>query len=258
MQTDPIQACAELVARGDPDRFRATMAAPVEARRKLFPLYAFNLEVARAPWASSEPMIAEMRLQFWRDVIEDASVGKTRAHEVAEPFARLVAATHLSVDDLDKLVSARRWDIYKDPFEDEAAFARYIDWTAGGLMWLAGKCLGAGADHETTLRAHGQAAGLAAFLVAVPELESRGRIPLVDGRPDAVAALARKGLDNLREATGATLPRPLHPAVWAGWKTQRILRTAAETPSRVAQGMLEPSPFLSHMAFLKRTVLGRL
>ncbi|MEQ8366967.1 MAG: phytoene synthase, partial [Roseicyclus sp.] len=60
-----LQACAELVARGDPDRFRATMAAPVDARRVLFPLYAFNIEVSRAPWVTAEPMIAEMRLQFW-------------------------------------------------------------------------------------------------------------------------------------------------------------------------------------------------
>ena len=43
-----VAACAELVERGDPDRFRAVMAAPVEARAQLFPLYAFNLEVARA------------------------------------------------------------------------------------------------------------------------------------------------------------------------------------------------------------------
>ena len=50
---DPdLTACAELVARADPSRFRATMAAPVAARRVLFPIYAFNTEVARAPWVT--------------------------------------------------------------------------------------------------------------------------------------------------------------------------------------------------------------
>ena len=58
-----LQACAELVERGDPDRFLATMAAPVALRATLFPLYAFNVEIARAPWVTQEPMIAEMRLQ---------------------------------------------------------------------------------------------------------------------------------------------------------------------------------------------------
>ncbi|MEN9060069.1 hypothetical protein [Ponticoccus litoralis] len=44
-----LHACAELVQRADPERFRAVMAAPVAARAALFPIYAFNIEVARAP-----------------------------------------------------------------------------------------------------------------------------------------------------------------------------------------------------------------
>ncbi len=72
-----LAACAALVERGDPDRFLAVMAAPAWARARLFPLYAFNLEVARAPWVTEEPMIAEMRLQWWRDVVESA--GRRRA-----------------------------------------------------------------------------------------------------------------------------------------------------------------------------------
>jgi len=38
-----VQACADLVRRGDPDRVLATMAAPMAARAVLFPPYAFNL-----------------------------------------------------------------------------------------------------------------------------------------------------------------------------------------------------------------------
>ncbi len=82
-----IAACAALVERGDPDRFMAVMAAPVPARARLFPLYAFNLEVARAPWVTQEPMIAEMRLQWWRDTVEAlACGGPVRAHEVVAPL----------------------------------------------------------------------------------------------------------------------------------------------------------------------------
>ena len=36
-----LDACAEIVQRGDPDRFAAVMAAPTAARARLFPLYAF-------------------------------------------------------------------------------------------------------------------------------------------------------------------------------------------------------------------------
>jgi 15-cis-phytoene synthase len=42
------EACAAMVERGDPDRFRAAMVAPPGRRPGLMALYAFNLEVARA------------------------------------------------------------------------------------------------------------------------------------------------------------------------------------------------------------------
>ena len=72
---DDLNACAALVERGDPVRFRAAMASPMAARRVLFPLYAFNLEVARAPWVTQEPMIARMRLQWWRDALAEIAAG---------------------------------------------------------------------------------------------------------------------------------------------------------------------------------------
>ena len=144
-----LNACAALVERADPLRFRAAMAAPVAARRVLFPLYAFNVEVARAPWVTQEPMIAEMRLQWWRDVSEEIAEGRAvRRHEVATPLAQAITPQDAAL--LDELAAARRWDIYKDAFEDEAHFARYMDQTAGNLTWVAARSLGP-AD-ETTVR----------------------------------------------------------------------------------------------------------
>ena len=90
---DDIAACADAVSRGDPSRFRATMAAPAAARAVLFPVYAFNLEVARAPWVTNEPMIAEMRMQWWRDALDEIATGATvRRHMVATPLSRILDA----------------------------------------------------------------------------------------------------------------------------------------------------------------------
>ena len=74
-----FDACAELVRRGDPDRFLSAMTAPPELRGRLMILYAFNLEVARAPWVASEPMLAEMRLQWWADAIAEIFEGRPPA-----------------------------------------------------------------------------------------------------------------------------------------------------------------------------------
>ena len=103
-----LQACAELVHRGDPDRFLATMACPLAAREVLFPLYAYNVEVSRAPWVTEEPMIAEMRLQYWRDVADEIGQSRPpRAHEVAQPLSQVVAAADAAL--LDGIAAARRW-----------------------------------------------------------------------------------------------------------------------------------------------------
>ena len=81
---DPdIALAAERLASGDPARWSAVLAAPVAARPVLIALGALNLELARAPWASSEPMVAEMRLQWWVDALETAGAsGKPLPHEI--------------------------------------------------------------------------------------------------------------------------------------------------------------------------------
>ncbi|NOX39165.1 MAG: squalene/phytoene synthase family protein, partial [Alphaproteobacteria bacterium] len=71
-----VDACAALVQRGDPDRFMSAMTAPPHLRGRLMVLYAFNLEIARAAWVTSEPMIAEMRLQWWLDMVTEIREGR--------------------------------------------------------------------------------------------------------------------------------------------------------------------------------------
>jgi phytoene synthase len=81
------------------------------------------------------------------------------------------------------------------------------------------------------------AAALARFLVAVPELEARGRIPLVDGRAEAVSALAAEGRRRLARAHGAgQVPGAAAYALYAGWQAEAVLRRAAVDPAAVAEG----------------------
>ena len=243
-----LEACAEIVQRGDPDRFAAVMAAPTAARARLFPLYAFNLEVARAPWVSKEPMIGEMRLQWWRDVVAEPA---PRAHEVAGPFHALIQEAALPLAVIDRLIEARIHDVYGEPFADGAAFDAYLDDTAGGLMWLAAKACG-GTD-ESAARALGWAMGLANFLRAVPELEARGRQPLPDGRAEAVQALAKDGLQRLATAKGRV---PLAAAL-AAWQARGLLRQVVANPALVANGAMGLSEFALRGGLLWAAFTGR-
>lgn len=252
-----LDACAALVERGDPDRFLATMSAPVAARRQLFPIYAFNVEVTRAPWASREPMICEMRLQYWRDCLEEIAAGRALpAQEVAGPLARVMAERGVDAAPLMALVEARRRDAWCEPFADGAAFDAYIEATAAGLMWVAAQALGTPATAEGAVRAAGWASGLAALLRAVPALEARGRRPLPDAGPEAIARLARSGLERLAAARRAPLPAEALPALRAGWRAAPCLRRALAEPGRVAAGRLEESDFARRAGLLRRTLLG--
>jgi phytoene/squalene synthetase len=251
-----LQACADLVARGDPDRFRATMAAPVPARRVLFPLYAFNIEVTRAPWVTAEPPIAEMRLQFWRDTVAEIAAGApARAHEVAVPLSEAIPASLIGA--LDALIEARRWDIYKEAFEDAAEFDGYLEATSGLLVSVAARALGAPPSADDALRQAGWAFGLASYLQAIPALEASGRVPLLDGRPAAIRDLADDGLSRLTEARRRLrdLPVKARPALFAGWRARAVLRRVKAEPERVAAGGLQESDFRrrAHLAWVAAT-----
>jgi phytoene synthase len=251
-----LTACAALVEKADPVRFAAAMASPVAARRVLFPLYAFNVEVSRAPWVTQEPMIAEMRLQWWRDALEEiADGGSLRRHEVVTPLAGIL--DRAGAQSLDRLVCARRWDIYKEPFEDADHFAAYLDDTAAGLMRVAVRGLSGPAAPEPgagkldpALSAFGRATGLARFLQAVPALEAAGRIPLVDGRPEAIAALARQALAQMptRRSLKKHLDGDAFNALTEGCQTETLLKQVARQPAIVASGLTGPGP-------LRRTLL---
>ena len=251
-----LTACAALVERGDPLRFRAAMAAPVAARRVLFPLYAFNVEVARAPWVTQEAIIAEMRLQWWRDVCEEISEGKpVRRHDVTTPLSGVITAQDAHL--LDELIAARRWDIYKDAFEDAAHFERYIDQTSGHLTWVAARRLGAA--EEGLVRDAAYAAGVAAWLRAIPQLEAAGRVPLLDGTPEGVKSLAEGALARLAKARQhrKKVSKAARAALLHVGAAQPVLEAAAGGPALVAEGVLPLPESVDRMGLGYRALTGR-
>ena len=251
-----LTACAELVQQADPDRFLATMAAPVSARPTLFSLFAFNIEMARAPWASAESMIAEMRLQWWRDIgAEIAAGGPVRKHHVATPLAAVLPRELAQL--IDPMAEARRWDIYRDPFDDPAALDRYIDATSGNLMWMAAATLGK-AD-ETTVRDFAYGVGLSNWFRAIPELVAQKRIPLLDGTPAGLSALAERGLEKIAAAqrNRRLVSRPAAAALLSGWQAKAILRQVVQSPERVAAGSLGQSEFRRRSSLIWQASIGR-
>ena len=93
-------AAAEDVVRtaaraGEPDRYVAALLAPRRARADLVALAAFLSEASRAVAVASEPMIGEIRLQWWRDAI---TAGETTGSPVADAMLRTIAEHALPRD----------------------------------------------------------------------------------------------------------------------------------------------------------------
>ncbi|MCY4305760.1 MAG: squalene/phytoene synthase family protein [Aestuariivita sp.] len=250
-----LSACILRVKCGDPARFLATFAAPMVVRSTLFPLYAFNLEVARAPWVTNEAAIAEMRLQWWRDILKDIAQGQpVRKHEVATPLAAVISPVIAS--ELDSLVAARRWEIYSKPFLSQLAFDTFLDQTSGTLIWAASCCLGS-AD-EVIIRDLGYAQGLANFFRAVPELVSRGRSPLISDSPEYIQELAQIGFDRLSRARAFRdqVPKSVTPALFAAWESGMVLRQVILDPKSVMDGRLCRGFALKRFTLFARMVTG--
>lgn len=253
-------ALAQMVARGDPDRYAATLAAPVQVQKRLWPLYAFNLEIARAAWASAEPLVAQMRLQFWADTLDAISAGATLPkHEVAGPLAALWHDAGLPVALGHQMIAARDWDVTKGRFADDAELTAHLQATGGNLMWMAALALGASPSQEVTLRRMAHASALANWFLAAPALRAAGCAPLPDEQSSAISELARTGLQNLALARRdrAALPPALTPVLLTGWRAGAILAQAARHPDRVLAGALVQSEFARRGTLMVRALSGR-
>lgn len=155
---DNTAYCADLVQQHDPDRFLTVMLAPMARRADLASLYAFNLEVAKTREAVSEGMIGDIRLQWWREAVEECFAGgPVRRHAVVEALAETIRRHDLPRAPFDRLLDARAADLDDEPPATREDFNAYLDGTATPLADLALAVLGIDAPDRV---AAGRAAAL--------------------------------------------------------------------------------------------------
>ena len=87
MKESAAAYCEAEVRRDDPDRWLATLFLPEAARAPVHALLAFNGEIAKIRDLVSEPMLGEIRYQWWRDAMH-----RTAAAAGGNPGGRGVAS----------------------------------------------------------------------------------------------------------------------------------------------------------------------
>jgi 15-cis-phytoene synthase len=186
--------CDASLREKDRDLWLASLFAPAGERRRLHALWAFVLEVEEARFRVTQPLLGEMRLQWWMDAIAAEEGDGVHAHPVADALLDTIAARALSRDDLLDFLEAHIADFYDDPVERLDDLLSYCRRTAARpLLWCA-KCHGFDADAAAAgaIEDAGAALGLTRLLWLLPsagaqflplELLSRHGVP----REDAVA-----------------------------------------------------------------------
>jgi phytoene synthase len=129
----------------DPDRYLATLFAPKASQPYLFALYAFSAEIARARESVSEPMLGEIRHQWWREALS-CRTESARENPLALALHTTLRRFALPPEPLLALIEARSFDLYDDPMPTCLDLEGYCGETASTLIRLATLILGGG--HE--------------------------------------------------------------------------------------------------------------
>ncbi len=161
---------ARLVRQHDRDRFLTTLFAPAERREDLLALYAFNYEVAKTREVVREPVLGQIRLQWWRESLDAIYRGDPeRRHEVVEPLAAAIRRHDLTRYHFDRIIDARERDLADVPPATLATLEHYAEETSSRLIWLALEVLGVRDEPAIEAgREAGVAFALAGLLRSVP------------------------------------------------------------------------------------------
>lgn len=143
-----------LIRRVDPDRWLSSrFIADPAARADVIALYAYDHELARAPKVASNPLLGEIRLTWWREMLDEAFEGRpVRHHPTAQAIADVIARRGLGRGPLEAMIDARYRELDATPMTEVEA----LDWArdcGGQAAALAAEILDPQARTEFALAA---------------------------------------------------------------------------------------------------------
>jgi 15-cis-phytoene synthase len=157
--------CEALLREGDRDRWLASLFIPADRRSYVQALYAFSLEIAGIAARVSEPMLGEIRLQWWREALIGERAAEAAAHPVAAALLATIGKFALPQAPFLALIDARLFDLYHEPMPTIAALEAYARATASGLFRLALQV--AAAEPDPRLNEAAEHAGIAYALTGL-------------------------------------------------------------------------------------------
>jgi phytoene synthase len=236
MSAESFAHATQMLRQSDRDRYLSTLALPAGSRDGIAAILAFNADIAGIRERVSGPAPGEIRLQWWNDALKGDGHGAVRQNPLADAVLTTLDRYALPPGTLQRLIGARRFDLYDDPMPNLETFEGYAGETASTLLQLSAMILNAGLPVEPGDAAGhlGVAQAMVGHLRAFGYVASQGRIMLPwsifqangvregeifagtdsEGLHEALGQIAELAEEHLRKAKEAiaVLPSTLKPA----------------------------------------------
>ncbi|XP_068090981.1 NADH dehydrogenase (ubiquinone) complex I, assembly factor 6 isoform X2 [Hyperolius riggenbachi] len=161
--------CLQLVRQRDHDGFLCTLLLPPESQHSVFALRAFNVELSQVKDSVSQKNLGLMRMQFWKDSLQDIYEDNPPHHPVAVELAKAIQKHKLTRRWLTRIIDDREKNLDDRAYRNIKELETYAENTQSSLLYLTLETLDVRDVHADHAASHiGKAQGIITCLRAVP------------------------------------------------------------------------------------------
>lgn len=255
----------------DGERYFSTLFAPAAVRDALMALHAFDAELARIRDLVREPALGEIRLQWWRDVIDGRRDEEAAGHPLASALLDAIRRHELPRAAFARMIEARRFDLYDGAPANRGDLEGYFGETSSAVLQLGALVVSPGlATGLADAAGHGGCVvGTAELVRRFSLLRRRGRcvVPLdmlselsldedrvlndMDVAVRAAVALIEHGIAHYRRFEAQSLPAPARPAFLPVASATLLLRRARTAARELVERGPASTPLRSRWVVLR-------
>ena len=116
---------ASYLKKNDIERYFSTLILPKKHQKAAQALFAFNAEVSSISLKVKEPASGEIRLAWWREILEGKREKEAIQNPIASVFLEVFKDYNLPTEPIIKLLEARQFDLYNDKMPNVELFETY-------------------------------------------------------------------------------------------------------------------------------------
>ncbi|XP_072324174.1 NADH dehydrogenase (ubiquinone) complex I, assembly factor 6 isoform X2 [Scyliorhinus torazame] len=188
------QYCLQLVRNRDYEGFLSSLLLPPEFHSSVFALRAFNVELAQVQDLVTQKTIGLMRMQYWRQMIEDIYSDNSPPQPIAIELWKAVKKHKLTKRWFLRIIDEREKNLNENAYRNIKDLESYAENAQSSLIYLVLEVLGVKNIHADHAASHiGKAQGIVTCLRATPYHCRRRKVYL----PLDICLLARSFCKNV-------------------------------------------------------------